>query len=743
MKLIETVFSLVATASLTSTLILLLVLLVQKLLNKRLSPRIHYALWFLVLIRLLVPVVPESHISLFNLMPQVKQYDFAAYKKAILDALTFEHSVQQRPASENSEEVTPNPYHIKNQPAEQSLFIAKPLPPTKPSATEPAQTEKDGLRDALTIGSLVWLGGFVIMLGLYFLFVSLGFRRKARAYRLLDNPEVLTILEGCKEQLGIKKSIPIYVTNDLQSPCIYGLIKPRIFLPKDIVTIADRHQLTHILLHELTHYKRKDLWFNFLWTLCVLIHWFNPAVWIAMKKMKADQEVACDTRVLEALGERESESYGMTLLLLSRLLSQSYSPRIHLSHFYEQHSQIKRRIAMITKFKKGSYKLSAAAMTLFLSLSVVTMTNASGAGSTIAANVDSEGASSSKTKAGEEKTYPRVNFEPLQFDKLDQSIKDAAYKAIEKYGNGKTFKLEGAGEGKTEADNKIVRYYFTSKDREPIENYGYHQYPHEADVVIDANTNQMESIMLVFTPSEMTGAYAKYLQTAQEGVKQLYNKADVQFNEVGFVTTAAKKDEGIFAFYANKGQFVTVDAATNKVIDYAINYAAADVKSELISAAEQAVQQLPKSDHQPFTDALRTYSVDGKRDVWELKRIVPTEVTRGTAKKTVNLETARVTIGAKTGKIYDVSFFDPSYLNGQTANTENTLTDEQAAAIVKSAAQNLFGIDISGYTLDKYQTQYSFASKDKDKITAVISPDGKLELIRLESVFKPNESIIN
>ncbi|QQZ62523.1 hypothetical protein JI735_08055 [Paenibacillus sonchi] len=73
--------------------------------------------------------------------------------------------------------------------------------------------------------------------------------------------------------------------------------------------------------------------------------------------MKADQEVACDAGVLDVLGARESSSYGMTLLMLSRLFSQKPVPGVTLTHFWEHKNERKRRVMMITRFKRGSYKL--------------------------------------------------------------------------------------------------------------------------------------------------------------------------------------------------------------------------------------------------------------------------------------------------------------------------------------------------------------------------------------------------
>ncbi|WP_282936564.1 M56 family metallopeptidase [Paenibacillus sp. RC67] len=371
MKLIETIFYLMLTASLASTIIILPLLLIRKLLYKRLGPRIFHVLWFLVLIKLLVPIAPQSPVSLFNLVPQnIQEISFGPKWHAEEHPASSQTVKEPELTVTNSAAADVNPAPMSKQ-MEEPTAIVKP-----PSPTYTYEQDRDKLPKMLAIGPLVWLAGMV-SLGMYYLFVALRFNRKMSASRKVDNDELLSILEACKEKLGITATIPIYETDCLHSPCIYGLTKPRIYLPVDIITIADTRQLTHILLHELTHYQRKDLWFNFLWTWTTLLHWYNPVVWLSMKTIKADREVACDAKVLEVLGEQEASSYGMTLLMLSRLFTRSASPQVNLSHFLENNKEMKRRITMIAKFKKGTYKLSVVAIILVLALSVLMLTNAS------------------------------------------------------------------------------------------------------------------------------------------------------------------------------------------------------------------------------------------------------------------------------------------------------------------------------------------------------------------------------
>lgn len=412
MIFMSSMFSLILNASLASAAIILLLLFIRKLFHLQLTPRLIHVLWFLVLIKLLVPIGPSSSISLFNLVPQT-----------ITDKWTtdFSHPADNSGSVEQGEDnhpLSPVTFESGYETKTTLQQRAKESPPPDLSASRLVTISdketplsytgevKRGLSNALTIGLFIWLAGLAL-LAIYYLIVTLRFRKQARFSRLINNEEVLSVLKACSNKLGIKRTIPVYETSCFHSPCIYGMTMPRIYLPEDIVIIADSRQLTHILLHELAHFKRKDLWFNSFWTLAVWLHWFNPLVWLARQKMASDREIACDAVVLEALGERESSSYGLTLLMLSRLFSRSSSSRIYLSYFFNNKNETKRRITMITKFKQGSYRLSAVAILLILVLGAVVLTNA---------NVESNASQAAYSK-------PKNTVSSFQIDRLIPSFK--------------------------------------------------------------------------------------------------------------------------------------------------------------------------------------------------------------------------------------------------------------------------------------------------------------------------------
>lgn len=410
-------FSLFVTASLASTVILLFLFLIRKLLHKRLSPKVTYMLWFLVLIKLLIPIAPQSAISLFNLMPQATPVEWMnSNPRNMLPAHSITSNSSKDAPSARSEE--------KQAPSESNLSLAEqtvstnvtPAVQEQTNAGEPVGAGDQDELNWLTIVSWVWFGGFLILCG-YYLSSTVLFRVRVRDSHKIDDDKLLLALAESSAKLNMRRQIQVYETSFLRSPCLYGLWKPRIYVPEDIIAIADSRQLSHILLHELTHYKRMDLWFNALWMLSVGLHWYNPMVWLAVRKMKADQEVACDASVLESLDEPEASSYGMTLLMLSRLFSrQGTSYGINLSHFGNNKNETKRRILMIAKFKKGSYKLSAVAILFVVALGAVLLTNAS----------NTKKSSEPDVKAQEGSTKIEIpssmDKSPLWFNSLDRAL---------------------------------------------------------------------------------------------------------------------------------------------------------------------------------------------------------------------------------------------------------------------------------------------------------------------------------
>jgi hypothetical protein len=140
---------------------------------------------------------------------------------------------------------------------------------------------------------------------------------------------------------------------------------------------ASQEEMQYIFLHELAHLKRRDIYLGWLTSFLQVLHWFNPLVWFAFYRMRADRELSCDALVLSRTGKEKSQDYGQAIVGLLRRFSHS-RPLPAMAGILENKSQLKRRITMIAQFKKSSYQWSPLAIFLILAVSFVSLSFAVG-----------------------------------------------------------------------------------------------------------------------------------------------------------------------------------------------------------------------------------------------------------------------------------------------------------------------------------------------------------------------------
>lgn len=199
-------------------------------------------------------------------------------------------------------------------------------------------------------------------------------KTQAELYRIrqsalsLQNLEVRALYGECLREMKLKKPVPVYSTAFLKSPVITGLFFPRIYVPIHLISDFNSVDMRYMLLHELQHYKHKDAFANHLMNLAGILYWFNPFVWSALKEMQNDREAACDTSVLELLGEKEYVAYGNTLISLAEKIS--LRPFPFTAGMSGSMKQLKRRIRSIVSYKAPSFrqKVLSAAVFAFISL---------------------------------------------------------------------------------------------------------------------------------------------------------------------------------------------------------------------------------------------------------------------------------------------------------------------------------------------------------------------------------------
>lgn len=208
----------------------------------------------------------------------------------------------------------------------------------------------------------IWLVGILAMLVLV---VKSNARLNAlkKSALPLQSRKVHILYNNCLAELNIKKDIPVYSTAFLKSPIIVGLFRPCIYLPIHLISDYKASDMRYMLLHELQHYKHKDAIAGYLMNLFGVLYWFNPFVWYALKEMRNDREVACDTSVLKLLNENDYEDYGDTLIHFAEKIS--LSPFPFAAGISGNMKQMQKRIINISSYEKPSVWKKLKGFTVF------------------------------------------------------------------------------------------------------------------------------------------------------------------------------------------------------------------------------------------------------------------------------------------------------------------------------------------------------------------------------------------
>ena len=269
----------------SSSVLIAAVLLGRFLLRGRISLRLQYGLWALVLIRLLMPV--QIFTSNFGTGSIAREVDISAPVRQVY--VSANEDRYEREYDEAYQKVVAE-YTAQSRPITQDTI-------EKEAYTMVREAQKVDL-DQLLLH--IWFAGMVV----------------AASVIVSCNVHLSIQLKRRRWELEVADSLlPVYVTEAVPTPCVFGLFRPAIYLTPDAV--KNEQMCAHVLAHELTHYRHWDHVWSVLRSLCLVLHWYNPLVWIAAKVSRADAELACDEGALARLGESERGDYGRTLVSLT------------------------------------------------------------------------------------------------------------------------------------------------------------------------------------------------------------------------------------------------------------------------------------------------------------------------------------------------------------------------------------------------------------------------------------------
>lgn len=175
----------------------------------------------------------------------------------------------------------------------------------------------------------------------------------------LQNEELNALYIECLNEVNSKHTIPIYSTAFLKSPVLAGFLHPRIYLPIHLISdfnagTISTTDIRYMLLHELQHYKHKDILIGYLINTVNVFYWFNPLIWYFLKRIRQERELACDSAVLQLLKETEYKSYGNTLINFAETIA--LSPFPFTMGISGNIKQLKGRILNIASFHQPTFK---------------------------------------------------------------------------------------------------------------------------------------------------------------------------------------------------------------------------------------------------------------------------------------------------------------------------------------------------------------------------------------------------
>ena len=332
--------------SFSGSLLILALLLGKRFLKDKISRQWQYYIWLVVVLRLLFPFGPE--VSLLG-----KTY------QAVDQAITQTASL---PPQQQSPLTTPGGNLAPVTGTEQSNRSMN--SPTEDLTTaHPFQEVVTLLTDQVW---LIWLAAAVVLL-----------IRKATVYQSfiryikagltpVSDIEILDRLFITAEQAGIKRPVELCVNPLISSPLLIGFFRPCIVLPNADIS---KKAFQYIVLHELTHYKRRDMFYKWLVQITACLHWFNPLVHLMSREIAKACEFSCDEAVLAKVGSGNAQDYGKTLLDAMAAVGK-YKENLGSVTLSENKKLLKERLGAIMKFQKTSraVKLLTAVLTVCIVL---------------------------------------------------------------------------------------------------------------------------------------------------------------------------------------------------------------------------------------------------------------------------------------------------------------------------------------------------------------------------------------
>lgn len=279
--------------SLAMSFVIVFVLMISKMFNDKYKMKWRYFIWLFIAIRLLIPINIKVDKPVIDIVPPDTNVEitvpmFGRNIGNMNDKFNTVNDVNGN-ANENTSEINQDLNEVSNE-----------------NINEIAWIHSTQIK-LINFIQIVWIAGMVISF-LFYLVNFIIFKIKIKKHlEKIDSK----LFDQVKDELKIKRKVNLCKCSLINSPVFVGFVSPIILMP---YTNYTDEELKLIYKHELTHFKRMDVWYKLILVIASVVHWFNPLVYLMRRYASKDIEYTCDDIVTKNLSLEQRKEYSKVIL---------------------------------------------------------------------------------------------------------------------------------------------------------------------------------------------------------------------------------------------------------------------------------------------------------------------------------------------------------------------------------------------------------------------------------------------